>query len=562
MASVPKGKASRVLPELGDWPIIGITRNRQAFLKEVTGFAKERILRQTVLLEENIERALFLEEIRMRDQKWSTDPSDEGEFWKSVKSGLLDLAGKPKEEAAAFREKMLDDILARYAKEIAGRFSTRAYNWSQKILNILFYPLLNAPVYLNFLEKRYSRQVEKRIHLSGDIAVLKELANRHTIVLVPTHFSNLDSVTVGWAARAIGLPPLLYGAGLNLFGIGLFSFFMNRIGAFKIDRRKKNAIYLEVLKAYSSLALTKGCHEMFFPYADRSLSGSIDGKLKLGMLGAALEAQFLNIANSEGKEYKKIVIVPLVLNYHFVLEAPFLVDEFFRSTGKENYLNEENDQFSSSWGLLKVIYKLFTRDSDFTIRFGSAMDVFGNKVDENGKSFDERGREINLEDYFRSGQDLKEDSQRNAEYVRMLGGKIYQHYLRENTVFSSHLVAFVAFSMIQKRHPKKDLYDLLRLPSDERTISLGDFEKAVSNVFGKVSEMEKDRKLNMDPFLLRVLGGNVRTIIDHGIKNAGVYHAEKVLFLNEKNQVGTGDMKLLYYYHNRLKGYSLENFIP
>lgn len=39
---------------------------------------------------------------------------------------------------------------------------------------------------------------------------------------------------------------------------------MNRLGAYRVDRRKKNAIYLEALKVYSTEVIMRGGHSLFF----------------------------------------------------------------------------------------------------------------------------------------------------------------------------------------------------------------------------------------------------------------------------------------------------------
>ena len=60
------------------------------------------------------------------------------------------------------------------------------------------------------------------------------------------------------------------------------------------------------------------------------------------------------------------------------------------------------------------------------------------------------------------------DKQREDEYTRMLSQKIVTEYHRINRVFASHLVAFVAFEMWQKKHPKLDLFGLLRFPEEDQ----------------------------------------------------------------------------------------------
>ena len=39
---------------------------------------------------------------------------------------------------------------------------------------------------------------------------------------------------------------------------------------------------------------------------------------------------------------------------------------------------------------------------------------------------------------------------------------------------------------------------------------------------------------------------------------SGIYHAKKVLMKNKAGNIESSDMKLLFYYHNRLSGYGLE----
>ena len=47
-----------------------------------------------------------------------------------------------------------------------------------------------------------------------------------TLIIAPTHSSNMDSIVLGFALEASGLPPCTYGAGKNLFTNRLISFFI------------------------------------------------------------------------------------------------------------------------------------------------------------------------------------------------------------------------------------------------------------------------------------------------------------------------------------------------
>src|SRR5690606_17099113 len=116
------------------------------------------------------------------------------------------------------------------------------------------------------------------------------------------------------------------------------------------------------------------------------------------------------------------------------------------------------------------------------VSIGRGLDVLGNYVDPQGNSLDNEGRVIETEDYFTSSGSLTIDNQREGEYTRMLSQKIVQEYHRINRVFSSHLVAFVAFEMWQKKYPKLDLFGLLRLPEEEQSLMYDEFKDACLNV--------------------------------------------------------------------------------
>jgi len=55
--------------------------------------------------------------------------------------------------------------------------------------------------------------------------------------------------------------------------------------------------------------------------------------------------------------------------------------------------------------------------------------------------------------------------------------------------------------------------------------------------------------------------GKVDLVINSGIDNVGVFHLNRPLLKNKKGNIVTKDLSLLYYYHNRLAGYGLEQFI-
>lgn len=550
-----------ILPKKDEWPVVKLSKNRKDFIRKVADASKKSVLEITAenidLLREELETTLYREKLRMKQNPWAVDPDDEKEFWGKVKSTMVQLSADGSLTKTQKKKKyleILDDITMRYSEEIASNFIHSHYKVTRRIVTFGFSRLLNAARVKGF-KSIFSNQfsLQDKIQIVGETDQIRELASKGTIVMVPTHFSNLDSILIGWIISVLGLPPFIYGAGLNLFNISIFAYFMNALGAYKVDRRKKNLIYLETLKTYSSEALQFGVHSLFFPGGTRSRSGMIEKKLKLGLLSTAVEAQRANFERGEDDVSGKIFIVPVTINYHFVLEAPSLIQEHLALTGQERYY-KESDEFSTSYKISKFLVKFFTKGSDISVSVGKALDVLGNYVDNDGNSIDRNGRKIDTKDYFLYNGKVTVDAQREEEYTYHLGKRIVEEFHKINRVFSSHLVAFTAFQMIKRDNKKMDLYNLLRLPEEDVVLIYNEFKEECLKVLGKIKELEAESKVQIAPHMKM----DIDSIIDHGLANVGMYHAKRPLVKNSMGNIETQDLNLLYYYHNRLHGYDLE----
>jgi glycerol-3-phosphate O-acyltransferase len=549
-----------ILDGIPDWPVYRLSKNRKEFVEQVSEYAFSQVkqLRPTTKqLVDELEVTVYREQQRMKRNRWRVDPKDEPRFWARVKDELTVLKQDHSDQAHEKAEAILQRIILRYADEIAGNFKTSSYRVARELLRFWFSRLLNGArvkKFGAFFRSQYT--LRDKIHIVGKVKQLGKLAKIGTVVLVPTHFSNLDSVLIGWVIHSLGLPAFIYGAGLNLFNIKIFAYFMNSLGAYKVDRRKKNLPYLETLKAYSTLAIQKGAHSLFFPGGTRSRSGMIEKQLKLGLLSSTVEAQRnLYMMETSEEEARKIFIVPVTLNYHFVLEAPDLIDDYLSVKGQDRYIPEQ-DKYGS-WQLLQFLFKFFTKGSNISVSIGRGLDVLGNYVDDNGNSLDSHERIVNTRDYFVTNHAIAIDKQREDQYTRMLSQRIISEYHRINRVFASHLVAFVAFELFQKQHPKLDLFGLLRLPEEGLEIPYEEFRSACKKVRKRIYELKEEKKVNHATHLK----GDIDLVIRHGLENVGIFHVKRPLLLNKEGNIITRDLNTLYYYHNRLVGYDLEKFV-
>ena len=544
-----------ILDGIPDWPVYQLSKNRVEFIEEVANKTIEHILksragRKQVL--DDIEATVHREQNRMKRNRWRVDPKDEKDFWVGIKTELVELTGNPVEGKEI---ELLKRIVHRYANEIAGNFKPNSYRLARRIITFTLRRLLNGARVKKFgAYFRSQYNLRDKIHIVGKVGMLRKLAKKGTVVMVPTHFSNLDSILIGWVIHSLGLPAFIYGAGLNLFNIKIFAYFMNSLGAYKVDRRKKNIPYLETLKMYSTLAIEKGAHSLFFPGGTRSRNGAIEKQLKLGLLSTAVESQ-RNLYLHQNGEARKIFIVPVTINYHCVLEAPELIVEHLQAKAQDRYFQEDDNY--GSFPLIKFLFKFFTKGSSISVSIGKGIDVIGNYVDEEGNSLDVNNNIIDTRDYFVSNGIVSTDHQREGEYTRLLASKIVGEYHRINRAFASHVVAFTAFQIWMKQNPKLDLFGVLRLPEEDLEIPYEEFRSTFKKIRKEIYRLKAEGKINHATHLK----GNADMVIRRGIDNVGIFHLRRPLLKNKKGNIVTQDLPLLYYYHNRLAGYDFEKII-
>ena len=544
-----------ILPDINDWPIFKLSEDRKIFTEELEHFTLDKVEHfHKENLTDLLAETIYLEKIRIKEEPWKVDPPNERQFWSRIKKRLVKYSVDKDESISAQNNTyLLKQIIHRYALEIVGTFRINTFLFARKFLTWFFNQLLQASFWKIRLKGGKKRLVQKLL-VKGDIDHVRSLAQKGTLIIVPTHFSNLDSILIGYVLDAVtGLPAFSYGAGLNLYNTGYTAYFMNRLGAYRVDRRKKNKIYLETLKSMSSLSIQRGTNSIFFPGGTRSRSGAIENKLKMGLLGTVVEAQRAMIQRNENT---KIYIVPLILSYHFVLDGQSLIDQYLKQQGKSRYFKEGKD-YSGLSGIIRFIWKILSEGNEITLSFGKAMDVIGNPVDQEGNSKDKYGNTIIMADYFISEGKVNTDIQRETEYTGLLAENIIKRFHSDNIVLSSHLLAFAAFEMLCNENPKLDLFGILRLPTDDYIFDYNVLSATVNQLQKTLIIYAEKGKLILSP----EIKSSIDELIADGIKHLGTFHIKKPLKKNKLGEVISENFYLLYFYHNRLTGYGLEKWI-
>ncbi|MCB9487875.1 MAG: 1-acyl-sn-glycerol-3-phosphate acyltransferase [Deltaproteobacteria bacterium] len=528
---------------------------READKERVLVEVKSRVMDHVVHLADKdpayldnlIHEVIYFEERRLDTHK-SAPGVEEDRVWLGAIRHRFKDASQPE------KKRIVADIIGRHAHEVIGHFSEPVYQLTTSVvptgLGVILSGLSPLKLVRNFPNLPDLPDVADNIRIEGEVEQLQALDKLGTIVLVPTHSSNLDSLVLGYSIFQMGLPPYTYGAGLNLFSHKMLGFFMHRLGAYKVDRLKQHSLYKEVLKTYATITLEEGYDNLFFPGGTRSRSGAIERKLKMGLLGCGLSAYYHNLVN--GKQNPKVFIVPATLNYQLVLEAENLIDDHLKEAGKSRYIIED-DEFSMPTRIYTFMRNLVSLNAHVELRISKALDPFGNDVDMDGNSRDGHGRVIDIERYLYQDGRLIEDGARDHQYTRELADRIVEAYYRDNVAFSTHVVAWTIYRMLRAEHPKWDLYRYLRETAMDAAIPMVEVYRGVEETLYQLKKLAEEDRIRLSEV---VRSGDVERVVAIALKVFGCYHTKPVLE-RQGDRIFARDMNLLYYYRNRLWGYGL-----
>lgn len=238
---------------------------------------------------------------------------------------------------------------------------------------------------------------------------------------------------------------------------------MNRLGAYRVDRRKKNGIYLETLKVMSNLSIQRGVNDLFFPGGTRSRSGELETDVKMGLLGTALEAQHTLCQHQSDK---KVFVVPMVICYNFVLEAPFLIEQHLQSTGKEHYLRLK-DKGAQHPLLVALCLALFVHHQRHHPQRGQTLGRAGQFWTPAGAGLRPPGQRDRHPRLFYGARPGHGRPPTRGRITKIIAERVVERYHKENVVLPSHLVAYAVFEVLMHGDLKLDLFGLLRLPPED-----------------------------------------------------------------------------------------------
>lgn len=177
----------------------------------------------------------------------------------------------------------------RYAEEIAADYSNASINLLERFLGGMVF-------------KRVFRDIDVR-----GLERVREWAQGHEIIYVPSHRSHADYLLVSYALYHGGLVPPHIAAGINLnfWPVGGL---LRRCGAFYMRRTfAGNRLYTAVFRAYVDALIQRGYSIEFFPEGGRSRTGRLLAP-KTGLMSMIVEA-------SLRQRSRKVALVPVFIGY-------------------------------------------------------------------------------------------------------------------------------------------------------------------------------------------------------------------------------------------------------
>lgn len=539
----------------GDAPLFSFNANRQELVREVSSRVyTDHLTRARQNERESLEHFLnetAIQEIeRLKTYRGPEEEVRDISWWRGMARRLANMS-------EAEKRSILRDLIDSYVDDTAGKFNPNVFKFATGAL----------PVGLGFLFKtqdldtttdairhmrtglRELRDLSDRVVVEGEVDTIRKLSKIGTVIVVPTHSSNMDSILLGWALESVGLPPVTYGAGKNLFHNPLIGFFMHNLGAYKVDRRLRHTLYKNVLKSYSQVLIEKGFHSLFFPGGTRCRSNLIETKLKLGLLGTSVSA-YINTLK-QGYD-NRVFICPATINYNLVLEAESLIREHLKREGRHRYFIDD-DEFNQVSTVARFVMNTVSMNSTTVLRFGKPMDPFGNYVEADGQSYDGHGRPVDPKTYVQSVAtgDFTDDIERDMAYTRFTGSKIAEAFLKNTVLQPASIVAYAMFEILASRYPKIDVFELLRFATNER-ISWSEVTPVVRAVVDQLRDLEDKEKLRLTSHTR-----HLEDLIDEGVNSLTAFHVPSIIEPQGSGLLASR-LDLLYFYGNRVRSYGID----
>lgn len=207
-----------------------------------------------------------------------------------------------------------------------------------------------------FFRFMYTRGYQRIAYDAGELERVTALMQRHPVVFLPSHKSNLDHPSLYAMLFENGLPPTHTAGGINMNFLPLGPL-VRRSGVFFIRRSfKDNPVYKLVLRHYIDYLIEKRFSLEWYVEGGRSRSGKLLPP-RFGLLAYVVDAY------RRGKS-DDVILVPISISYDQIQDVDSYVSE-------QRGGQKESESFSWMLRLLRRLRRL----GEIEIRFGEALSL-------------------------------------------------------------------------------------------------------------------------------------------------------------------------------------------
>ena len=96
------------------------------------------------------------------------------------------------------------------------------------------------------------------------------------------------------------------------------------------------------------------------------------------------------------------------------------------------------------------------------------------------------------------------------------------------------------------------------LPREDRIVSRDNMMAGMATIIAKLKDLEKLNKVNLSEIIKE---STIDNVLANGMNSISLFNSKKVVYADSDGNINSQDVRLAYFYHNRLIGYNLEEYL-
>ena len=93
---------------------------------------------------------------------------------------------------------------------------------------------------------------------------------------------------------------------------------------------------------------------------------------------------------------------------------------------------------------------------------------------------------------------------------------------------------------------------------EDRIVSRDNMMAGMATIIVKLKDLEKLNKVNLSEIIKE---STIDNVLANGMNSISLFNSKKVVYADSDGNINSQDVRLAYFYHNRLIGYNLEEYL-